>query len=112
MLLDSIRVNDSAAAFADAVAARPASDPRAGSANVSPPTVPAARPVSISPPPERRDEINIKWETDDGVIVTFTDKESGEIVRQIPSEQVLSVVRFIREMLAQQSSEGESQPSF
>ena len=38
-------------------------------------------------------------ERNDGVIVTFTDKKGGEVVRQIPSEQVLSVARFIRKVL-------------
>jgi uncharacterized FlaG/YvyC family protein len=36
------------------------------------------------------------------VILKFTDKSSGEVVRQIPSEQVLSVARFIRQMLQEQ----------
>ena len=41
----------------------------------------------------------ISWKGNEGVIVTFTDKKSGEVVRQIPSEQVLSIARFIRKVL-------------
>lgn len=111
MVLDPIRPNDPPA-IPDAVSARAAAA-RVRAADVSAqPAAAAAKPVSISPP-ERPDEVSIKWEGDDGVVVTFTDKKSGEIFRQIPSEQVLSVVRFIRQMLEQQqSSDPESQASF
>lgn len=109
MALDPIRLMDppvaTQAAPAQAAGVRPHSAKVPGQSSPS-----AAKPVAVAPA-QRRDEINIKWAGDDGVIVMFTDKKSGEVFRQIPSEQVLSVVRFIREMLAQQSSEGESQQS-
>jgi hypothetical protein len=51
------------------------------------------------PPPPGTDDVQANWKGNEGVIVTFTDKKSGEVVRQIPSEQVLSVARFIRKVL-------------
>ena len=54
------------------------------------------------PAPQTPDEVNVQYSSDDGVVLKFTDKVSGEVVRQIPSEQVLSVARFIRQMLQEQ----------
>ena len=95
MVLDPIRPNETSAAAA-AVAARttsPSSHPES-SAPV------AAKPVSVQAP-EPHEQVNVKWDRSDGVIVTFTDKKSGDLVRQIPSEQVLNVARFIRQLLEQ-----------
>jgi len=50
-------------------------------------------------PSSGTDDVRAQWKGNEGVIVTFTDKKSGEVVRQIPSEQVLSVARFIRKVL-------------
>jgi len=101
MALDPIRSTETPA-VPDAARVRATSvHPSAGK--------PAAAPTpSVNPPapaPETRDEVNVKWDRSDGVIVTFTDKKSGDIVRQIPSEQVLSVVRFIRQMLDEKARE-------
>jgi hypothetical protein len=63
-----------------------------------PPAVPDAAPAR-APAPEILDDVKLKLDADNGVILQFTDKKSGEVVRQIPSEQVLSVVRFIRQLL-------------
>ena len=68
--------------------------------NLSPPavdTVPArpalARPQTSSgiaarsfqavrlPPPNNADDVRVQWKGSDGVIVTFTDRKSGEVVR-------------------------------
>jgi uncharacterized FlaG/YvyC family protein len=46
----------------------------------------------------------VQWIGSEGVIVTFTDKKSGEVVRQIPPEQVLSVARFIRQRLDEEAA--------
>jgi len=63
-----------------------------------PPAAPDAAPAR-APAPEILDDVKLKLDADNGVILQFTDKKSGEVVRQIPSEQVLSVVRFIRQLL-------------
>jgi hypothetical protein len=54
---------------------------------------------AVPPPSSGTDDVRAQWKGNEGVIVTFTDKKSGEVVRQIPSEQVLSVARFIRKVL-------------
>ncbi len=54
---------------------------------------------SYTVPSSGTDDVRAQWKGNEGVIVTFTDKKSGEVVRQIPSEQVLSVARFIRKVL-------------
>jgi hypothetical protein len=64
-----------------------------------PSTTPRPPVTSPVPTPEPRDEVKLQWDSNNGVIIKFTDTRSGDVVRQIPSEQVLSVVRFIREML-------------
>ena len=59
---------------------------------------------SYTVPSSGTDDVRAQWKGNEGVIVTFTDKKSGEVVRQIPSEQVLSVARFIRQMLDEQAT--------
>jgi len=54
---------------------------------------------SYTVPSSGPDDVRTQWKGNEGVIVTFTDKKSGEVVRQIPSEQVLSIARFIRKVL-------------
>jgi hypothetical protein len=101
MLLDPIRSTDPPA-IPDAPPARAAKlRPQTNA-----PSTPAARPrtpVLVSPP-ETPDEVKVQWDNDNGVVVQFTDKKSGEVVRQIPSEQVLSVVRFIRQLIQEQET--------
>jgi len=101
MVLDPIRPND-VPTVPDAAPARSTSvrlQPDKQTAQATPSVQPVAAPV-----PTPRDEVNVKWDRSDGVIVTFTDKKSGDIVRQIPSEQVLNVARFIRQLLEQENS--------
>jgi hypothetical protein len=81
---------------------------RATSARPQPgkPSAPAPRSIrpAPAPVPEPQDVVNVKWDRSDGVIVTFTDKKSGNLVRQIPSEQVLNVARFIRQLLEEKDA--------
>ncbi len=84
----------------DAVPARPA-HPRPQTLSSTPAR---SLPAVTLPPPGTADDVKVHWKGNDGVIVTFTDKKSGEVVRQIPSEQVLSVARFIRQMLQKQET--------
>jgi hypothetical protein len=71
---------------------------------------PQALPTSASshaaspPTPVTADDVHVQWRGSEGVIVTFTDRKSGKVVRQIPAEQVLSVARFIRQMLDEQAT--------
>jgi hypothetical protein len=95
MVLDPIRLTE-APAVPDAA---PARKDAVRAQTEKPPARPARAVQPIAPPPDTRDEIKVKWDRSDGVVVTFTDKKSGDIVRQIPSEQVLSVARFIRQLL-------------
>jgi len=69
---------------------------------VAMPSTVAARspaPVLVPAPAPAPDDVRLQWDKDAGVVLKFTDKKSGEVVRQIPSDQVLSVVRFIRQLL-------------
>jgi len=102
MVLDPIRPNDTPA-VPDAATVR-ATSVRPQARKPSVPVTPSVPPVA--PAPETQNEVNVKWDGSDGVIVTFTDKKSGDIVRQIPSEQVLSVARFIRQMLEEKGAGG------
>lgn len=101
MALDPIRTNQAVAVSAAAAARVTSVRAQAGK-----PPASATRPVQPipTPVPESMDEVKVKWDRSDGVIVTFTDKKSGDIVRQIPSEQVLSVARFIRQLLNEKES--------
>jgi len=97
MVLDPIRPTETPAVTHVAGARATSVSPRPG----KPYTPIDPRPVAAAAA-EPHDEVNVKWDHSDGVIVTFTDKKSGDIVRQIPSEQVLSVARFIRQMLEEE----------
>ena len=99
MVLDPIRLTE-LPAVPDAAPARSEGVRAQAAKSVAPPPQ-AVQP--IAPPPDSRAEVNVKWDRSDGVIVTFTDKKSGDIVRQIPSEQVLSVARFIRQLLEEEA---------
>lgn len=101
MALDPIRAN--VAVAASAAAAVRVTSVRAQADKASPGAARPAQPI-LTPVPESMDEVKVKWDRSDGVIVTFTDKKSGDIVRQIPSEQVLSVARFIRQLLDEKKS--------
>jgi hypothetical protein len=71
----------------------------------TPPSVPTR--VSYAVPqsvPAAADDVHVQWKGNEGVIVTFTDKKSGEVVWQIPAEQVLSVARYIRRVLDEQKT--------
>ncbi|HUM07095.1 MAG TPA: flagellar protein FlaG [Terriglobales bacterium] len=99
MALDPIRPDESVAITDAAVARNTSVRPQPEKPDQA---APLLKPVD--PMPEPHDEVNVKWDRSDGVIVTITDKKSGDIVRQIPSEQVLHVARFIRQLLEQQES--------
>jgi len=87
MLVDPIRssepqqVQPAAAVRADNARPRVSNTPRA--------PVPVVKPVA--PQPDNSDEVQVQWNANDGVVVQITDKKSGELIRQIPSEQVLNV---------------------
>ncbi len=72
---------------------------------------PASQPVLLhaatTPAPAATQDVRVQWKGSEGVIVTFTDKKSGEVVRQIPPEQVLSVARFIRQRLDEEAASKE-----
>jgi hypothetical protein len=56
----------------------------------------------VAPPPDTSDDVKVQWDENDGVVVQITDKSSGQLVRQIPSEQVLNVARFIDQLLQEE----------
>ena len=98
MLVDPIRssepqqVQPAAAVRADNARPRVSNTPRA--------PVPVVKPVA--PQPDNSDEVLVQWNANDGVVVQITDKKSGELIRQIPSEQVLNVARFIDQLLQEE----------
>lgn len=50
------------------------------------------------------EEVRLQWDGDYGVVVKFTDARSGEVLHQIPSDQILGFVRFIKQMLEDQKA--------
>jgi hypothetical protein len=95
-------------AIPDAVPPHPANTrPRTAS-----PSAPVVRPAPVLvPPPAAPEDVEVQWDGNNGVIIKFTDKKSGQIMRQIPSEQVLSVARFIAALLQKEgviSTEAQS----
>ena len=59
------------------------------------------------PPVMGREEIKTHWDVDNGVVVEITDRQSGELVRQIPSQQVLNVAHYIEQYLLQSRSSSD-----
>jgi hypothetical protein len=84
----------------DAVPARVA-QPRPQTPSPSPPS---SLHVVTLPAQAATEDVRVQWKGSEGVIVTFTDRRSGEVVRQLPPEQVLSVARFIRQMLDKEAA--------
>lgn len=60
---------------------------------------PVVTPVA---PPADSDDVQVQWNGNDGVVVQIMNKKNGELIRQIPSEQVLSVARFIDQLLQEE----------
>jgi hypothetical protein len=101
MMLDPISAN-TPPAVPDAAPVR-SPNLRPQTADLSTPAARSLTPVP-APAPETLEDIKLKLDGDNGVVLQFTDKKSGEVVRQIPSEQVLSVVKFIRQLLQEQET--------
>ena len=88
----------------------------ARAANARPPSADPSTLAFRPPAPARvsaraADDVRVQWDKDSGVVIKFTDKKSGEVMRQIPSDQMLSVARYIRQLLLEQetaSSSGKS----
>jgi len=96
MVVDPIRPPESPV-LPETASARPAMDSTTSDRSR------AVAPKSEEPTPATdTDEIKVQWDANEGVIVQITDKESGNLVRQIPSEQVLSVARFIEHILREE----------
>lgn len=99
MLVDPIRSSEPPQ-VQPAAAVRPDSaPPRVSDTFRAPTPAPVVKPVA--PQPDTSDDIQVKWNAD-GVVVQITDKKSGELIRQIPSEQVLNVARFIDQLLQEE----------
>src|SRR5215470_13682590 len=77
-----------------------ASQPRADAAR---PHVSA--PAVSHPAPE---DVRLQWAKDTGLVIKFTSHKSGEVLRQIPSEQMLSVAKFVRALLEEEAANGNS----
>jgi FlaG protein len=99
MSLNSILPNTSSR-VPDALPARVA-QPRAQTPSPSPPS--SLHGVKL-PAQTATEDVHVQWKGSEGVIVTFTDRRSGEVVRQLPPEQVLSVARFIGQMLDKEAA--------
>ena len=99
MSLNSILPNTSSR-VPDALPARVA-QPRAQTPSPSPPIFLAWRQTAGA---DSTEDVHVQWKGSEGVIVTFTDRRSGEVVRQLPPEQVLSVARFIGQMLDKEAA--------
>ena len=70
------------------------------SADLMPKSPSASHPIVVQP--HERD-VNVQW-TGQVMILRFVDKQTGTLVQQIPSEEVLRVVRNLQELLRKQAS--------
>ncbi len=73
-----------------------------------PPTVASRPPAPVVVSAPVAEDVRLQWDKDSGVVIKFTDKKSGEVMRQIPSDQMLSVAKFIRQLLQPRESESAS----
>jgi FlaG protein len=65
---------------------------------------PAPLPQTISPhSPVHDRDVDVQW-SGDIMVLRFIDKQSGTLVQQIPSEEVLRVVRNVQELLHRQAA--------
>jgi uncharacterized FlaG/YvyC family protein len=106
MAVDPIRPNE-LSAVQDAAPAR--TERGASQKHADAPAATASKPAPASAT-EDLEDVKVQWDNDNGVVVQITDKKSGELVRQIPSEQVLNVARYIRELLQRQDGTAASNP--
>ncbi len=97
MRVDSVQPGEPSANRVQTASSRPA-----------PPLSFRAEKSSASPSPDPPLEVQMQWDDGSGVVLKFTDKDSGQVVRQIPSEQVLNVVRYIRQLLDRQGQEQQA----
>lgn len=86
-----------------ASAAQPATP--ATSADLAPPplkSIHKQRPASGTPAalPQSEDMVEVKFDSSQHVIYRVVDKDSGEVIQQIPPEELLRVMRNIGEFLA------------
>jgi uncharacterized FlaG/YvyC family protein len=54
-------------------------------------------------------EVSVQWNEDRVMIIRFLDKRSGDVVGQIPSDEMLRVVHNIEQFLRQQAEEHRTQ---
>ena len=54
-------------------------------------------------PEAKQAEVHVQWEAGQVMILQFTDRRTGELIRQIPSEEVLNVFRQIQESVQSES---------
>jgi FlaG protein len=65
---------------------------------------PAPLPQTVSPhSPVHDRDVDVQW-SGDIMVLRFIDKQSGTLVQQIPSEEVLRVVRNVQELLHRQAA--------
>jgi hypothetical protein len=73
----------------------------------------ASQQAAPVPPPtaSRETQVNIQWDRDQIMIFRFVDKQTGDLIDQIPSDQVLNVVRKIQALLQQETASAASGPA-
>jgi hypothetical protein len=58
-------------------------------------------PKAAPPPAPAQTQISVSVDSDKNVIYQFLDMRTGEVVQQVPPEQVLQVMRSIADLLRQ-----------
>jgi len=53
---------------------------------------------------EKEKAVSVQWEQGQIMILRFTDKVTGNLIQQIPTEEVVKVFRAIQELLQEESS--------
>ena len=87
----------------------PGAVPECHRAQISPmkraaePTAEAKAPVQGATQPIERDPaVSVQWEQGHVMILRFTDRATGNLIQQIPSEEVVRVFRAIQQMLREE----------
>ena len=77
----------------------------------SPPTAETGDPDQRTPTPANaQDEVKLQWDSQTRITIYKFLNEQGEVVLQVPSEQMINLAQEISEQLRQQAAQKNSAP--
>lgn len=82
---------------------------RAAAADSLSQNAPEARRRSLAPSPAsgatHQEDVSVSFAENNIIVYRFVDKDTGDLVRQVPPEEILRLVRNINDLLQGQSEE-------